>query len=96
MISNISVSDLLKYDLGGQIIDIRSVQSYNNNYIPGAKNIPKNLLLTEPQKYLNKYQIYYIYCQSGTRSIIVCNRLSKLGYKVVNINGGYESWILER
>ncbi|MDD2181144.1 MAG: rhodanese-like domain-containing protein [Bacilli bacterium] len=96
MISNISMSDFIKQNHEGQIIDIRSIQSYNNNHIPGARNIPKDLLLANPQKYINKFQIYYIYCQCGARSINVCKKLKSLGYKVVNINGGYESWILER
>lgn len=95
-IPNISISDLIKNNYNGQIIDIRSIQNYNNNHIPGAKNIDEDLLLTKPHKYLDKFQVYYIYCQKGVRSIKVCNQLLKLGYKVININGGYESWILER
>ncbi|MDD4547797.1 MAG: rhodanese-like domain-containing protein [Bacilli bacterium] len=96
MISNISVSDFLKQQTERQVIDIRSIQSYNNNHIPGAKNIPKDKLLNEPQKYLNRHEIYYIYCQSGIRSKDACRQLLRLGYKVININGGYESWMLEK
>lgn len=96
MISSISVSDFLKQQTERQVIDIRSIQSYNNNHIPGAKNIPRDKLLNEPQKYLNRYEIYYIYCQSGIRSKDTCRQLLRLGYKVININGGYESWMLEK
>lgn len=96
MISSISMADFLKLKPEGQIIDIRSVQSYNNNHIPNAKNIPMEKILSEPHKYLNKFEVYYIYCQRGIRSVKVCKYLKQLGYKVVNIEGGYESWILER
>ncbi len=96
MLSNISMSEFLKRKPEGQIVDIRSIQSYNNNHIPGARNIPIEKLLSEPHKHLNKFEIYYIYCQSGARSIAVCKQLLRLGFKVINVEGGYESWILER
>ena len=76
------------------IIDIRSVQSYNNNHIPNAKNIPLEKLIIEPSRYLNKNDKYYIYCQKGLSSENICSILSKEGYNVVNLIGGYESWIL--
>lgn len=96
MISNISMSDFIKYSPSGQIIDIRSVEKYNSNHIPNAKNIPMEKLITEPEKYLNHFENYYIYCQKGIKSIQVCSILRKLGYKAINIDGGYESWILEK
>lgn len=76
------------------IIDIRSVQSYNNNHIPNAKNIPLEKLITEPNQYLNKGERYFIYCQKGLSSESVCSILSKVGYNVISIDGGYESWVL--
>lgn len=76
------------------IIDIRSVQSYNNNHIPNAKNIPFEKLITNPSQYLNFTEKYYIYCQKGLSSENVCKILNNIGYNVINIDGGYESWIL--
>ena len=96
MISSISISDFIKSSPSGQIIDIRSIEKYNSNHIPNAKNIPMDKLLAEPQKYLDKFQTYYIYCQMGIKSIKVCRILQRYGYKVINIAGGYESWILEK
>lgn len=95
MISCISISDLLKKE-NLNIIDIRSIESYNNNHIPGAINIPFEKLIVNPSKYLSFGLIYYIYCQKGIKSIKTCQILQKKGYKVVNIDGGYESWILEK
>ena len=95
MIYNISVKELLQKN-NINIIDIRSVEKYNDNHIENAKNIPMQLLLQNPSKYLNYNDTYYIYCQKGINSKEVCRRLLIKGYKVININGGYESWLLEK
>ncbi len=92
---NISIHDLLtKGDVN--IIDIRSVEKYNDNHIKNAKHIPMILLLKDPSKYLNKNEDYYIYCQYGKNSYKVCLTLARQGYKVHNIIGGYEAWLLEK
>ena len=72
MISSISMVDFLKIEVPIQVIDIRSVESYNNNHIPGARNVPFEKLLVNPNKYLNKNETYYIYCQKGTKSLRIC------------------------
>lgn len=95
MIISISVNELLKKD-NINIIDIRSIEKYNDNHIKGAKNIPMILLLKEPSKYLQFGETYYVYCQKGINSIKVCRELSKKGYKLINIIGGYEEWLLKK
>jgi rhodanese-related sulfurtransferase len=95
MIYSISVKELLKNNYTN-IIDIRSIEKYNDNHMENAKNIPMQLLLQNPSKYLNYNDTYYIYCQKGINSKEVCNRLLHKGYKVVNIIGGYESWLLQK
>ena len=92
---NISIKELLKKN-NVNIIDIRSIEKYNDNHIDGAINIPYILLLKEPFKFLNKNEEYYIYCQYGKNSLKVCNILASKGYKVYNIVEGYEGWLLER
>ena len=96
MIYSISINELLKRGNDANIIDIRSNQSYNNNHIPDAKNIPSQTLISNPNKYLERDKTYYLYCQKGTTSIRVCSLLNNLGYKTVNVNGGYEAWILQQ
>ena len=93
MIKSISVSSLNKLN-AINIVDIRSVEKYNSSHINGALNIPINELIRYPGKYFNKKDIYYIYCQRGIQSIKLCSILQDLGYNVVNVNGGYEAWIL--
>ena len=96
MSNSISVGELKRIINNINIIDIRSVASFNNNHIPGAKNIPFNNLIISPNKYLDKYNIYYIYCQKGQKSLKTCQILNSLGYKTINIIGGYEAWVLEK
>jgi len=94
MIMSISIEELLKKD-NINIIDIRSIEKYNDKHIDGSKNIPMILLLKDPSKYLEFDKTYYVYCQKGINSIKVCRELNKKGYKVVNVIGGYEAWILK-
>ena len=77
------------------LIDLRSSSSFNNNHIPSSKNIEYNLLINSPNIYLDRKEKYYLYCQRGIKSSKACSYLDKLGYNVVNIAGGHESWILE-
>lgn len=95
MIPSISVDDLIKNN-HNNIIDIRSIEKYNSNHIPNAKNIPFEKLIVNPNLYLDKNTMYYLYCRSGITSMNACVMLSKLGYKVTNINGGYEEWLLKK
>ena len=94
MIQNINIKELNKIISDILIIDIRSIEKYNDNHMPNAINIPKATLLKYYKKYLNPNKKYYIYCQNGRSSINVCRFLARVGYVVCNIEGGYENWIL--
>lgn len=94
--SSITIDELLPIIDKVNIIDIRSSQSYNNNHIGNAKNIPFEKLIISPSSYLDSLQKYFIYCRCGITSKKACQILSNLGYKVVNIEGGYEEWILKK
>lgn len=96
MINNISVVDLKEIFDKVNIIDLRGIESYNNSHIEGSKNIEFNKLLISPNLYLDKNLIYYVYCQKGKKSLKLCEILGKQGYRLVNINGGYEAWILNK
>ena len=89
----ISVSAFLKLN-NPNVIDIRMPQKFNDNHIPGALNINANSLMNNPEKFLNPNLTYYIYCQKGSSSRTLAQVLRVKGYKVFNIIGGYEAWIL--
>lgn len=94
MLKNIDVKHLKNLIGTINIIDIRSVEKYNTSHIETSINIKADALLMNPNKYISKEKEYYIYCQYGRSSMRVCMTLSSLGYKVINILGGYESWLL--
>lgn len=75
-----------------EIIDIRSQIEYSKGHIYNARNIDMNKLLNEHDKYLDKGKTYYIYCSFGNKSKKVCEMLTLLGYDVINVYGGYDSF----
>lgn len=96
MYKSIKTSDLKGMIGRVNIIDIRKSFLYNLGNIPSSKNIPMNFLLTNPNDYLNKNEEYYIYCSQGFESAKACNELSKKGYKVINVLGGYHDYTLNQ
>ena len=58
MFESISVTDLKQLN-NPNLIDIRSIEKYNNKHIMNAVNIPLEQLLIKPEKYLNKERKYY-------------------------------------
>lgn len=96
MVSSISIKELMNIIDSVNIIDIRSNQNYNNNHIPGSINISMEKLIIDPKQYLKSNLIYYIYCQKGLSSGKVCQILNRLGYRTINIIGGYEEWVMQK
>lgn len=90
---SISVSDFIELS-NVNVIDLRSVEKYNSSHIPGSINVPSDKLLLRPYDYISKDLKYYLYCQHGISSLNVCRILSKLGFNVVSIIGGFEEWLL--
>ena len=74
------------------IIDIRDNFLFSIGNIPNSKNIPMNFLIMNPNNYLNKEDVYYIYCNRGINSKKTCEILTSLGYNVINIIGGFEEY----
>ncbi len=86
----ITWSELDKID-SPNVIDIRSNNQFIISHYPKARNISSTELSIKPEKYLNRKETYYIYCQSGVTSTKICQVLNKKNYNVVNIIGGYQA-----
>lgn len=93
MYSSISTNELKGLVGKANIIDIRDQYLYNVGNIPSSKNIPVNFLIMQPDKYLEKDKTYYLYCSFGMQSAKACSKLSGLGYKVINVLGGYNDYV---
>jgi len=96
MVHSISIDEFLRLPDNISIIDIRNNQSFNNNHIPNAINIPYEKLIVNPNMYLERQKKYYIYCQKGITSKKITSILNQMGYQVFNISGGYEEWVIKK
>lgn len=83
---------MMKNNLKVNLIDVRSMQEYNEGHIQKAVNLPiYNLEKSIQQRFKNKNDIIILYCQFEKRSKKGKNILEKLGYKnVYYLKGGIE------
>lgn len=87
----IRIEELSKFNFKNTI-DIRKTEDYNEGSIPNSINIPRKNLLLYPEKFLEKNKTYYLYCDSGEKSLKVSKELKELGYNTINIEGGYNAY----
>lgn len=66
-----------------KIIDLQDPKEFNRWHIPGSYNIPYDTLLNNYRNYLNKNEIYYIYCKTGSLSRRIVTMLNYLGYNTI-------------
>ena len=72
------------------IIDIRCSLDYNEKHIKESINVPKMLLLSNPSKYLNKENEFYLLCDKGKVSLPCSKILNALDYKCFSIKNGID------
>ena len=71
------------------IIDIRTPLEFANYHLPGAVNIPYDLLMTHPDSYLKRGELYYLICAHGSVSYRAAAILESYGYKAISVQDGY-------
>ena len=75
------------------ILDVRRPDEFAEKHIPGAVNIPNEIIGTEEIKELpNKKQLILVYCRSGNRSKQASEKLVQLGYTNIVEFGGIIDW----
>ena len=73
---------------GGLILDVREAAEYAFGHIPGAKSIPMGELAARMNE-LDKNQVVYVVCRTGTRSDLAARQLAEAGFtKVYNVLPG--------
>jgi len=88
--SELSCTELQELILtGGQLIDVRSTMEYNQGALPGAKNIPINII-HHSLNTIDKTKPVLLYCRTGKRSGMVKNLFDSLGYDQVHNIGSYQ------
>lgn len=76
---------------GELLVDVREPQERENGYIKGSINIPlgdiRNRLAELP-----KSKPIYVSCQVGLRGYLATRILTNLGYKAINLDGGWKTY----
>lgn len=78
---------------GVQIVDVRTAEEYAAGHIPNAVNV--DVLSPDFSKNiakLDKTQPVALYCRSGRRSKSAAEQTAKLGFQVIELDGGILSW----
>lgn len=94
-VNNIDVETFAKAVAdGSRVLDVRTPAEFEEGYIPGAVNVDWNgeKFESEVDAAFDAGGPLYIYCRSGRRSAAAAKTLSKAGYEVFNLIGGYEAW----
>lgn len=75
------------------ILDVRTMEEFNQGHIPNAICIPNETIDEKIVKQLpNKDQLVLIYCRSGNRSKQATKKLENLGYTNLIEFGGIIDW----
>ncbi len=75
------------------ILDVRTIEEYNDGHIPSAICIPNETIDENVvNKIPNKEQLILIYCRSGNRSKQATIKLKDLGYLNLIEFGGIIDW----
>jgi phage shock protein E len=77
------------------LVDVRTPEEFNAGHLDDALNI--NWFDADFQKQVAqqvaKDKTIYVYCKVGGRSAKAADKLNALGYTVVNLEGGYDTYV---
>lgn len=75
------------------LLDVRTVEEFEEGHIPGAINIPNETISSEEIPELpDKNQLILVYCRSGNRSKQASQKLAQQGYTNIVEFGGINDW----
>jgi rhodanese-related sulfurtransferase len=77
------------------LVDVRTQAEYNEGHIKGAININvfDDSFMSVVHQELDTLRPVAVYCKTGRRSTEAAARLSRIGFKVFNLDGGINAWI---
>ena len=73
------------------ILDVRRATEFAAGGLDGAQNIAHTRLASRLDE-LPVDRTLLVHCQGGIRSARACGYLQRLGYDVINMEGGYAAW----
>jgi rhodanese-related sulfurtransferase len=85
--------EMMESESGYIILDVRTIEEFNDRHIPGAICVPNESIGTEPIAELpQKDQLILVYCRSGRRSKEAAEKLAAMGYSNIYEFGGILDW----
>jgi rhodanese-related sulfurtransferase len=78
---------------GSRLVDVREHHEYDDGHVPGAVHVPLATVPDNIDQFRGEGPTFVI-CQSGGRSLRVCEFLSDRGVEAVNVAGGTLAWQL--
>ena len=75
-------------------LDVRTASEYSQGHIPGALliDVTQADFMQKAEQLLPKDKTIALYCRSGRRSKTAAQLLAKQGYRVIELNTGFNSW----
>ena len=84
---------MMESESGYILLDVRTPEEFAAGHIPGAINIPNEVIGSDPIPELPDLdQLILVYCRSGNRSKQASEKLVALGYGNVAEFGGINDW----
>lgn len=77
---------------GAMLLDVRTPEEYAAGHIPGAVNIPVQVLGGRMDELPDRERTIVVYCRSGVRSANAANMLRGAGFTAVHDLGGMGAW----
>ena len=86
---------LIENDASIQLVDVRRPVEYDSGHIYNAVliNVLDSAFIENAKYLLDKSKPVAVYCRSGKRSKDAAGKLTKIGYKVYDLDSGYLGWI---
>lgn len=95
-ISAEEAKEMMKEDKDYVILDVRTLNEYNEGHIEGAVLLPDYEIQNQAEIVLdNKENVILVYCRSGKRSEAAAKELIEMGYTHVYDLGGIMDWPYE-
>ncbi len=76
---------------GWSVVDVRTAEEHERGAIPGSTNVPIDSLRDHLAE-LGSGPVV-VYCEVGQRGHTATALLHELGFKVRNLDGGYQTWL---
>jgi len=79
-------------DSGAQAVDVRTAGEFQMGHIPGAINVPVDVLEAQAQSW-DRDATYVVYCATGQRSTTAVEIMRTLGFKNIrHLSAGIQAW----